>query len=74
MPAVTDAIYTGHPAAVGAALERMDDEASVVRALRNASYRGRTPIMHAARRGDVDVFNAVLVAMEARLTQEQVRQ
>lgn len=73
-PTVTDAVYTGNPEAVGAALERMGDNASVVRALRNASYRGRTPIIHAARRGDVDVFNAVLIAMETRLTPEQVRQ
>lgn len=71
--AVLEAIYTRNPAAVKAAIIKIHDKPLVIRALRNASFRGRTPIMHAARRGDLDTFNVVFEAMQTNLTREQVQ-
>lgn len=68
---VLEAVYTGIPEAVERALNKLD-EANAIRALKSAAQLGRTPIMHAASRGNLDVFNVVLREMELRLDEGEV--
>ena len=49
------------------------DEDSAKRALKSASHLGRVPIMHAALRGNLDLFNAVLREMQTRLNEIEVK-
>lgn len=48
------------------------EHSPTVRGLRAGSYRGLTPIMHAALAGNTEVFSTVLTTLEATLTREQV--
>lgn len=49
------------------------DAVSTVQALRNEGCLGRTAIMHAALRGDLELFNVVLSEMKSRLKKEEVK-
>lgn len=70
--AVIEAINTGIPGAVKKALTKIA-AVTAVRALKNTAHLGRTPIMHAAARGDLELFNEVLREMRSRLTKEEVK-
>lgn len=67
-----EAVYTGIPKAVEHAFNKLND-ANAIRALKSAAHLGRTPIMHAALKGNLDVFNVVLREMELRLDEEEVK-
>lgn len=67
-----EAISSGAPEAIKQALKKLD-KASALRTLSSAVHEGRTAIMHAASRGNLDVFNAVFKEMESRLNTEEVK-
>lgn len=66
-----EAVYSGNPEAIERALNKLT-EANAIRALKSAAYLRRTPIMHAASRGNLDAFNVVLKEMESRFDEEEV--
>lgn len=67
-----EAINTGVPGAIKDVLTKIG-AVTAVRVLKNTAHLGRTPIMHAAVRGDLELFNEVLREMTSRLTKEEVK-
>ena len=79
------AVESGSPKAVDDLMERLSDTLTVDEltttygggdiwneADKDNLFRGTSPILHAARSGNLAVFKSVMKAMEAKLSREQV--